>query len=76
MGPLPTPKAAIYNSEFIKKYLVSALPYFILAILFLIAFYLFVDFESLNILPIMFTFLAAITFPHVIVIEKMYSSMK
>jgi len=64
------------NSEFIKKYLVSALPYFILAILFLVAFYLFVDFESLNILPIMFTFLAAITFPHVIVIEKMYSSMK
>ena len=49
---------------------------FILAILFLIGFYLFIDFESLDILPIMFTFLAAITFPHVIVIEKMYSSMK
>ena len=64
------------NSEYIKKYLISALPYFILAILFLIGFYLFFDFESLDILPIMFTFLAAITFPHVIVIEKMYSSMK
>jgi Brp/Blh family beta-carotene 15,15'-monooxygenase len=64
------------NSEYIKKYLVSALPYFFLAILFLIGFYLFIDFESLDILPIMFTFLAAITFPHVIVIEKMYSSMK
>jgi Brp/Blh family beta-carotene 15,15'-monooxygenase len=64
------------NSEYITKYLVSALPYFILAILFLIGFYLFIDFESLDILPIMFTFLAAITFPHVIVIEKMYSSMK
>ena len=64
------------NSEYIKKYLISALPYFILAILFLIGSYLFIDFESLDILPIMFTFLAAITFPHVIVIEKMYSSMK
>ena len=64
------------NSQYIKKYLISALPYFILAILFLIGFYLFIDFESLDILPIMFTFLAAITFPHVIVIEKMYSSMK
>ena len=64
------------NLEYIKKYLISALPYFILAILFLIGSYLFIDFESLDILPIMFTFLAAITFPHVIVIEKMYSSMK
>ncbi len=51
------------NSQYIKKYLISALPYFILAILFLIGFYLFIDFESLDILPIMFTFLAAITFP-------------
>ena len=64
------------NLEYIKKYLISALPYFILAILFLIGSYLIIDFESLDILPIMFTFLAAITFPHVIVIEKMYSSMK
>ncbi len=64
------------NSQYIKKYLISALPYFILALLFLIGSYLFIDFESLDILPIMFTFLAAITFPHVIVIEKMYSTMK
>ena len=64
------------NSQYIKKYLISALPYFILALLFLIGSYMFIDFESLDILPIMFTFLAAITFPHVIVIEKMYSSMK
>jgi len=64
------------NSQYIKKYLISALPYFILALLFLIGSYLFIDFETLDILPIMFTFLAAITFPHVIVIEKMYSSMK
>ena len=62
--------------QYIKKYLINALPYFLLALFFLIGFYLFVDIESINILPIIFTFLAAITFPHVIVIEKMYSSMK
>ena len=64
------------KSKYIKKYLINALPYFLLALFFLIGFYLFVDIESINILPIIFTFLAAITFPHVIVIEKMYSSMK
>ena len=62
--------------QYIKKYLINALPYFLLALFFLIGFYLFVDIESINILPIIFTFLAAITFPHVIVIEKMYSTMK
>ena len=62
--------------QYIKKYLINALPYFLLALFFLIGFYLFVDIESINILPILFTFLAAITFPHVIVIEKMYSTMK
>jgi len=64
------------KSQYIKKYLINALPYFLLALIFLIGFYLFVDIESIDILPIIFTFLAAITFPHVIVIEKMYSSMK
>ena len=64
------------KSQFIKKYLISALPYFLLALFFLVGFYLFVDVESINIIPIIFTFLAAITFPHVIVIEKMYSTMK
>ena len=64
------------KSQNIKKYLINALPYFFLALIFLVGFYSFVDLESINILPIIFTFLAAITFPHVIVIEKMYSSMK
>ena len=44
--------------------------YLLLALFFLVGFYFFVDIESINILPIIFTFLAAITFPHVIVIEK------
>ncbi len=64
------------NSQYIKKYLINALPYFLLALFFLVGFYLIVDIESINIIPIIFTFLAAITFPHVIVIEKMYSTMK
>ena len=64
------------NSQYIKKYLINALPYFLLALFSLVGFYLFIDIESIDIIPIVFTFLAAITFPHVIVIEKMYSSMK
>ena len=64
------------KSQYIKKYLINALPYFLLALFFLVGFYFFVDIESINILPIIFAFLAAITFPHVIVIEKMYSTMK
>jgi len=64
------------KSQYIKKYIINALPYFLLALFFLVGFYLFVDVESINIIPIIFTFLAAITFPHVIVIEKMYSTMK
>ena len=64
------------KSKYIKKYLINALPYFLLALFFLVGVYFFVDIESINILPIIFTFLAAITFPHVIVIEKMYSTMK
>ena len=64
------------KSEYVKKYLINSLPYFFLALLFLLGFYLIIDIESIDILPIIFTFLAAITFPHVIVIEKMYRSMK
>ncbi len=64
------------GKENIKKYITSAMPYFILALIFLTLFYLIVDVNSIDILPIIFTFLAAITFPHVIVIEKMYRNMK
>jgi len=39
-------------------------------------FYFFVDLQKVNLLQIIFTFLAAITFPHVLVIEKMYSHKK
>jgi len=64
------------KSESIKKYITSSLPYFILALTSLLIFYLVVDLQEINLLPIIFTFLAAITFPHVIVIEKMYRLKK
>lgn len=64
------------KSESIKKYITSSLPYFILALTSLLIFYLVVDLQEINLLPIIFTFLAAITFPHVIVIEKMYRYKK
>ena len=37
---------------------------------------MYIEIDKNDLLPIIFTFLAAITFPHVIVIEKMYRSMK
>ena len=60
----------------LKRYLLNSMPYFILALIFLILFYNFSEIDNSDLLPIIFTFLAAITFPHVIVIEKMYRSMK
>ena len=69
----------IYNDDkptSIKKYIRSSMPYFILALTFLLIFYFFVDLQKVNLLQIIFTFLAAITFPHVLVIEKMYSHKK
>jgi len=64
------------DSNSLKKYLLNSMPYFILAIIFLILFYNYTEIDNSDLLPIVFTFLAAITFPHVIVIEKMYRSMK
>ena len=64
------------NPKNIKKYIITSMPYFILALTFLLIFYIVVDIETINLLPIIFTFLAAITFPHVLVIEKMYRHMK
>ena len=64
------------DSSSLKRYLLNSMPYFILAIVFLILFYNYTEIDNRDLLPIIFTFLAAITFPHVIVIEKMYRSMK
>ena len=64
------------DSSSLKRYLLNSMPYFILAIVFLILFYNYTEIDNSDLLPIIFTFLAAITFPHVIVIEKMYRSIK
>ena len=64
------------NSKSLKRYIKNSLPYFILALIFLILFYIYIEIDNNDLLPIIFTFLAAITFPHVLVIEKMYRSMK
>ena len=64
------------NSKSLKRYIKNSLPYFILALIFLILFYIYTEIDNNDLLPIIFTFLAAITFPHVLVIEKMYRSMK
>ena len=63
-----------YNN--IKKYILFASPYFILALIFLYILYKNFNIYSDQFLPIFFSFLAAITFPHVFVIEKMYNKMK
>ena len=64
------------DSSSLKRYLLNSMPYFILALIFLILFYNYAEIDNSDLLPIIFTFLAAITFPHVIVIEKMYRSIK
>ena len=64
------------NSKSLKRYIKNSLPYFILALIFLILFYIYTDIDNNDLLPIIFTFLAAITFPHVLVIEKMYRTIK
>ena len=64
------------NSNSLKRYIKNSLPYFILALIFLILFFIYAEIDNNDLLPIIFTFLAAITFPHVLVIEKMYRTMK
>ena len=64
------------NSKSLKRYIKNSLPYFILALIFLILFFIYTEIDNNDLLPIIFTFLAAITFPHVLVIEKMYRTMK
>lgn len=59
------------NINTFKKYFISALPYWAFAILGLFLFYFFFSENFEFTLDIFFSFLAAITFPHVIVIYKM-----
>lgn len=55
----------------VKKYLKSAFVYWLISMIgFVVVLYLFKDFAIFN--AIFFSFLAAITFPHVFVIKRMY----
>ena len=60
-----------YNFSYFKNYLFTAFPYWVFAIIGLFLFYLFFSDNLSFSLDIFFSFLAAITFPHVIVIYKM-----
>lgn len=59
----------LYGSDNSRKmrYLVSSLPYWIMSILGLLIFYFYFHAKSETFLPLFFSFLAAITFPHTIV---------
>ena len=62
--------ASIYN------YVKSSILYWLISIVGLFSFYYFFDIQSNYFLPLFFSFLAAITFPHVIVISLMFQTNK
>ena len=70
----------LYDSQLssnpFRQYLRSSFWYWIAALLGLIAGYLWIDFSAQYFLPLFFTFLAAITFPHVLVMQQMFHSKK
>ena len=67
----------IYNNKTKRpfiQYIKSALVYWILALIGLSMFYFYVDFSETQYLSIFFSFLAAITFPHAVVMGLMFQS--
>ena len=79
---LPSLKSQINNlygdvSYFsIYKYVKSSILYWLIAIVGLFSCYYFFNIQSNYFLPLFFSFLAAITFPHVIVISLMFQTNK
>ncbi len=63
-----------FNKEHFLKYLRSSAIYWAISVIALIGLFVFVDDTSGGFLPFLFSFLAAITFPHVFVISKIYQS--
>ena len=63
-----------YDKIGYKKYIKSSFLYWILALGSLGGVYFFADIPREQFLPLFFSFLAAITFPHAIVMERMFSS--
>lgn len=60
----------------ILSYIAESIIYWVAAIMGLAGVYLWIDFSADYILPLFFTFLAAITFPHVLVIHWMFRDKK
>ena len=61
------------NKTSILEYLKSALLYWIIALVGLFGAYFFLKIPSDQYLPLFFSFLAAITFPHALVMGRMFS---
>lgn len=68
-------KSETFSMQF-EQYLRSSVWYWIAALLGLTAGYFWIDFSAQYFLPLFFTFLAAITFPHVVVMQQMFQSKK
>ncbi len=64
------------SSSSIFSYVKSSVLYWLMSILGLFSFYYFFEIKSNYFLPLFFSFLAAITFPHVIVISLMFQTNK
>ena len=58
----------------LMKYIKSSFAYWLISVLALVGLFGFLGQESRGFLPFLFSFLAAITFPHVFVINKLYKS--
>lgn len=63
-----------FTKEHFIKYLRSSALYWAVSVIALISLFVFVEDTSGGFLPFLFSFLAAITFPHVFVISKIYQS--
>lgn len=63
-----------FNKANFIRYLRSSWAYWVVSVLSLVVLFVFIDDSSVNFLPWLFSFLAAITFPHVLVISRLNRS--
>lgn len=63
-----------FNKKHFLQYLKSSLVYWGISVLALVVLFVFIDDASAGFLPLLFSFLAAITFPHVLVISRLNRS--
>ena len=63
-----------FNKKNFLRYLKSSWIYWVVSVLSLVILFVFIDDSSASFLPLLFSFLAAITFPHVLVISRLNRS--